>query len=111
MTYFPMHIEMENESEGMIVSSPTSVPQGRSFVVRKLKIKQAEKNVKRIARLLDAIDLSRHEGKFVTFDGKRYFVSDTFAEAMETGNDRFGEDTAFVVRKAGSSPTLSSLVK
>ena len=71
------------------------------------------KSIKRKAVKLDEKmpDFLKHSGEYIIFDGANHLFSDTFAHAVDTGEKIYGSNTAFIVRKIGVAPSLSSLIK
>jgi len=58
--------------------------------------------------------LVTNDGKFITFNNDKYFISDNFQSAVEKGISEFGTAVGFMVReisKTGKHPQLSSPVK
>lgn len=66
------------------------------------KNKHYEDEIKLNSILLDSIDFSDHNGKFVVFNEGNCFFSETYEEGVKIGKEMFGKDVGFIVRKIGS---------
>jgi hypothetical protein len=55
--------------------------------------------------------LKEYSGQYISFDGKDHEFFNTFGDAVKYGDKTFGESSGFVVRKIGTTPILSNLVR
>lgn len=112
MTHFPILTEFIDGHKIVTLTNPNDVPEGKSFRVLRTNVsKSLESQVKRNATLLDAVDLSGHSGDFVVFNQGTLYFAKTFADGVNLGKEKFGEDVGFVVREVGKEIVLSFLVK
>ena len=74
---------------------------------------QFENTMKANAKKLDEIIglYSKYDGKYIGYNGSDIFIAETFTEAIEQAESKFGEKTPFVIRKIGHEVILSNFVK
>jgi hypothetical protein len=73
--------------------------------------KQVIKNSLLLDKIFDKL-IKENENKYVTFHNDKYFISDSFKSAYDTGIIKFGYSTGFVLKKLTKEiPIMSNLVE